>query len=194
MPCGLITAIIPAVENMLGGGACKVGDVVRFMDGQTAEILNTDAEGRVILGDALCWAKKEGADTIFDYATLTGACMIALGEHITGIITNNDALANKVTTVSKITGEKMWQLPLDDELREKIKGNTADFNNTGNNRYGGASTAAAFLEKFVGYTPWVHHDIAGPAFLEKPDVLGPAGGTGVPVRTILHYLRSYYSG
>lgn len=186
-----VTAVIPSVENMLGSGAYKLGDVVTFMGGQRAEIRNTDAEGRVILGDALHWAvdeKCEDANTVFDYATLTGACMVALGEHITGLITNNDALAERVIKASKHTGEKMWQLPLDDELRKKIDGDVGDFNNLGINRYGGASTAAAFLEKFVQGKSWVHHDIAGPAWAEKPNALGPAGGTGVPVRTMLHFL------
>lgn len=188
-----VTAIIPATENMLGGSAYKLGDVVTFMDGQTAEIHNTDAEGRVILGDALSWAvQKEHVDKIFDFATLTGACVVALGEDIIGIMTNNDALAGKVIESSQETGEKMWRLPLDDNLRKQIDGDVADFNNTGKTRYGGASTAAAFLEKFVGDTPWVHHDIAGPAFRNKADALGPSGATGVPVRTILHFLKTWY--
>ncbi|MBI1858314.1 MAG: leucyl aminopeptidase [Candidatus Melainabacteria bacterium] len=190
-----VTAIIPAVENMLGAGAFKLGDVVRSMSGKKFEIHNTDAEGRVILGDGLHWAvDKEKADKVFDYATLTGACMVALGENYTGIMTNNDELAAKVIEAGKHTGEKMWQLPLDDELRAKIDGDVADFNNTGNNRYGGAITAAAFLEKFVADKKWVHHDIAGPAFLSKGNHLGPSGATGVPVRTNLHFLSTHYSG
>lgn len=188
-----VTAVIPAVENMLGAGAFKLGDVVTSMSGKTFEIHNTDAEGRIILGDGLHWAvSQENANKVFDYATLTGACVVALGEDYTGIITNDDALAAEVIAAGKHTGEKMWQLPLDDDLRAKIDGDVADFNNTGNNRYGGAITAAAFLEKFVADKPWVHHDIAGPAFLSKGNHLGPSGATGVPVRTNLHFLNTHY--
>jgi leucyl aminopeptidase len=182
-----VIAAIPSSENMPSGSATKPGDVLRHRGGKTSEVLNTDAEGRLVLADALAYLAEKKPKAIIDTATLTGACMIALGDQITGAMGNDDALIRDVVAAGEAVGETMWQLPLFDDYRRLIDSNVADVKNIGD-RYGGAITAAWFLAEFVGDTPWVHLDIAGPAFSEKKGDLAPKGATGVPVRTLVRYL------
>ncbi|HWP92809.1 MAG TPA: leucyl aminopeptidase [Thermodesulfobacteriota bacterium] len=186
-PSVRVHGLISATENMPGGKAYKPDDIVRALNGKTIEVIDTDAEGRIVLSDALSYAVQLKADEIVDLATLTGACIVALGGYTAGIMGNNDRLMNKVIKASRLAGEKVWQLPLDDELRKDIESDIADVKNVGG-RWGGAITAAMFLEKFVGDTPWVHLDIAGPAFNEKGGDLYPKGATGFGVRTMIRYI------
>ena len=191
-PKAEITAIIAATENMPSGTAYKPGDIVRAMDGQTIEILNTDAEGRVTLADSVSYARlKEKPDEIIDLATLTGACVVALGETANGVMTNDQKLAEKIIKAGNEAGERMWQLPLYDEDREKIKSQVADMINTGSKGKSGAQNGAVFIEKFVGKIPWVHIDIAGPSWIDSENDYGPKGPTGVGVRTLINYLTNY---
>ncbi|HHV39203.1 MAG TPA: leucyl aminopeptidase [Tepidimicrobium sp.] len=182
-----VTGIIAACENMISGAAYKPGDIIGSMSGKTIEVLNTDAEGRLTLADALWYAADTlEADSIIDIATLTGACIVALGNINTGAITNDDTLMDKVRKAGEIAGEPIWELPNNDEYREMIKGDFADLNNIGGDG-AGAITAGLFLEEFVKDTPWVHLDIAGTSYLKKADGYLPKGATGVPVKT-LYYL------
>jgi leucyl aminopeptidase len=175
-------------ENMPGGNAQKPGDVVRTMAGKTVEINNTDAEGRLVLCDALAYAQREKPDAIIDLATLTGACVVALGPLATGVMGNNKALIASITKAADAAGEKMWPLPLYDEYMEMLQSDIADMKNTGE-RWGGALTAGLFLQEFVDEkTPWVHLDIAGPAFVEREIPLSRKGGTGTAVRTLIEFL------
>jgi leucyl aminopeptidase len=180
-----VTALVPATENLPSGTAMKPGDIITAMNSKTIEVLNTDAEGRLILADALCYAKKIGAKAIIDVATLTGACQIALGRVCTGAFTNNQTFLNKVIAVGNASGEPAWQLPMYEEYREQLKSDYADIKNIGN-RYGGAITAAKFLEEFVGGTPWVHLDIAPTSDTDKDKGYQVKGATGVPVRTLVN--------
>jgi len=182
-----VIAAIPSSENMPSGSATKPGDVLRHRGGKTSEVLNTDAEGRLVLADALAYLAEKKPEVIIDTATLTGACMVALGDQVTGAMGNDDALFRDIAAAGEAVGETMWQLPLFADYRRLIDSNIADVKNIGE-RYGGAITAAWFLAEFVGDTPWIHLDIAGPAFSEKGNDLGPKGGTGVPVRTLIRYL------
>ena len=194
-----VTGIIAATDNMPSGKAYKPGDVVRAMDGQTIEVLNTDAEGRVTLADAISYARlklKPTPDEIIDLATLTGACVVALGDTACGVMTSNEnparqKLAEKIIKAGNEAGERMWQLPLFDEDREKIKSDIADMINTGSKGKSGAQNGAVFIEKFAGDIPWVHIDIAGPSWIDKEDPYGPKGPTGVGVRTLINYLTNY---
>jgi leucyl aminopeptidase len=179
-----VTALVPATENLPSGTALKPGDIIKAMNGKTIEVLNTDAEGRLILADALCYAVKLKSKAIVDAATLTGACMVALGRICTGVFSNNQTLADKVIAASKESGELSWQLPMFNEYREQLKSDIADIKNIGN-RYGGAITAAKFLADFVGDTPWVHLDIAGTADNDKEKGYLVKGATAVPVRTLI---------
>jgi len=172
---------------MPGGKAYRPDDILVAMNGKTIEVLNTDAEGRLTLADALSYTVKLKPDKIIDLATLTGACMVALGEYAAGVMGNNQDFMNEILKLSDLSGERMWQLPFHEELREKIKSDFADLKNTGG-RYGGSITAGMFLEAFVNSTPWVHLDIAGPAFNEKGWAYNPKGATGFGVRTLLRYL------
>lgn len=180
-------AIVPATENMPGGKAFKPGDVITAMSGKTIEILNTDAEGRLVLADALHYAKQQGATALIDAATLTGAVTIALGNITTGVFSNNKEWANRVLASAAATGERMWELPVDEDYRDQYKSSIADIANTGG-RYGGAITAAMFVGEFAGDTPWVHLDIAGTRwnYEEKPYLA--KGPSGHPVRTLVHLL------
>jgi len=179
-----VTALVPATENMPSGSAQKPGDVIIAMNGKTIEVINTDAEGRLILADALSYAVKNGVKAIIDVATLTGACQIALGKITIGAFTNNQPLLDKVVAASKEVGEPTWQMPMFDEYKEMIKSDIADIKNTGN-RYGGAITAAKFLEEFVGETPWVHLDLtASDSDKDKGYIV--KGATGAPVRTLIN--------
>lgn len=186
-----VMGIIAATPNLVSGKSIVPGDVVRALNGKTIEVLNTDAEGRVTMADSLSYAVKKGATEIIDLATLTGACEVALGTSITGLFTNNNVLADKVKKAAADAGEKVWELPMEKEYKELNKSEVADIANIPNTRYGGAIAAAWFLEEFVDNKPWVHLDIAGPAFAEKKFDLGPKGGTGFGVRTLLNLLRNF---
>ncbi|OGC36028.1 hypothetical protein A2311_02240 [candidate division WOR-1 bacterium RIFOXYB2_FULL_48_7] len=185
-----IIGLMPLTENMPSGHATKPGDVVGSLSGLTAEIINTDAEGRLILADAITYAKKLGATQIVDLATLTGGCIVALGDAATAIMGNNQELIDKLLKIGNSCGQKMWQLPLYDEYREAIKSTIADIKNSAGNGKAQPSSGAAFIEKFVGETPWVHLDIAGTAHLDAPRGYLPKGATGVPVRTLIEFLVS----
>jgi len=184
-----IHGLIGAAENMPGGNAYRPDDIIRAKNGKTIEIDNTDAEGRVTLADVLSYASELKPDIIIDMATLTGACMVALGEYTAGLFSNDDDLARSLEEASRKTGERVWRLPLDDErLRKKIRSNVADVVNSGG-RYGGAITAAMFLEEFVGEgIKWAHLDIAGPAYSKEDFFYYQKGGTGFGVRLCLEYL------
>jgi leucyl aminopeptidase len=182
-----VTAIVPATENMPGGNAIKPGDVLQAMNGKSIEVLNTDAEGRLVLADALAYANHLGLSPLLDVATLTGACAVALGTTTTGIMANDDALAAEVIDAGRQTGEKLWQLPMFEEYGELIKSSIADVKNTGG-RYAGAITAAKFLETFAGKTPWAHLDMAGTDEAEKDQGTTVKGATGVPVRTLIRWV------
>jgi leucyl aminopeptidase len=189
-PAFEVHGLIAAAENMPSGSAIRPGDVLRAMNGTTIEVGNTDAEGRLTLADAICYAgDKIGADEIIDMATLTGACVVALGPLCSGLFANDQALADRLLAAAEQAGERVWQLPLIDEYREHLKSDVADLNNVGP-RGGGAITAGLFLKEFAGERPWAHLDIAGPAFVEKDMPLGPKGATGAAVRTILSYLTT----
>jgi leucyl aminopeptidase len=180
-----VTAFVPATENLPSGTALKPGDIIRAVNGKTIEVLNTDAEGRLILADALSYAVKSGSKAIVDAATLTGACQIALGKITSGAFTNNQALLDRLITAANEAGEPAWQMPMFDEYKEFIKSDIADIKNIGN-RYGGAITAAKFLEEFVGKTPWVHIDFTGDTDKDKGYLV--KGATGVPVRTLVNFV------
>ncbi len=182
-----VTALVPATENLPSGTAMKPGDIITAMNGKTIEVLNTDAEGRLILADALCYAKKLGARAIIDVATLTGACQVALGKLCTGAFSNNQALTDKLIAAGNEVGELAWQLPMYDEYKEQLKSDIADIKNIGG-RYGGAITAAKFLEEFIDGTPWVHLDIAGTSDTDKEKGYLVKGATGVPVRTLVNLI------
>ncbi len=184
-----VMALIPATENLPGGCALKPGDVLTAMTGKTIEIISTDAEGRLILADALGYAKKHGAELIVDVATLTGACRVALGDVCTGAFTNNQELVSKVLAAAAEAGELTWQMPMYEEYKEQNKSDIADIKNVGG-RYGGAITAAQFLAEFAGDTPWVHLDIAGTSDTEKERGYFVKGATGVPVRTLVSLVLS----
>ena len=187
-PAVEVHGLIAATENMPGGAAIRPGDILKAMNGTTIEIGNTDAEGRLTLADAICFAiQKVDAHEIVDMATLTGACVVALGPFCSGLFSNHDGLADRLLAAADAAGERVWRLPLIDEYRENLKSDVADMNNVGP-RGGGAITAGLFLKEFAGERPWAHFDIAGPAFLEKDTPLSPKGGTGCAVRTILAYL------
>lgn len=179
-----VVVYVPAVENMPGGGATRPGDVVRARNGKTVEILNTDAEGRLILADALTFAAEEGPAAIVDVATLTGAAVVALGHEVTALMANDDRLALDLVLSGEATGERLWQLPLWPEYEEMVKGQFADLKNVGD---GSAGTIAggAFLKQFVpDDVPWAHLDIAGTAWLEKDEARGEAGATLAPARLL----------
>ncbi|MBI1903107.1 MAG: leucyl aminopeptidase [Planctomycetia bacterium] len=173
------------VENMTGGNAMKLGDVLKARSGKTIEVLNTDAEGRLVLADVLNVAVDRGAAKIIDLATLTGACVVALGTDVAGLMTNDQSWCDAVAAAAKKCGEPAWQLPMFPEYSKLIKSEVADIKNIGEGRWGGVITAAKFLGEFVAGKPWVHIDIAGPAFLEKPKAWMDGGGTGAFVRTLV---------
>ncbi len=185
-----VMAIIPATENLLGENALKPGDILTALDGKTIEIISTDAEGRLILADALAYAKKLGARFMIDVATLTGACRVALGDICSGAFSNNQELVDKVIAAGAEAGELIWQMPMYDRYKEQNKSEVADIKNTGG-KYGGAITAAQFLAEFVGDTPWVHLDIAGTSLSEKEQNYLVKGATGVPVRTLINLVLSF---
>lgn len=178
------------VENMISGNSYKLGDVLTARTGTTIEVNNTDAEGRLVLADVLSYAVDEGASSLIDLATLTGACVIALGDEIVGAFSNNQPWCDQVLAAAKRAGEDAWQLPMFDSFSELLKSDVADMKNTGG-RPGGAITAAKFLEKFVDNKPWVHLDIAGPAFASSSKPYREGGGTGCMVRTLVEVAESF---
>jgi len=182
-----VTGLVPATENLPGGRAQKPGDVIRFLNGKTVEVLNTDAEGRLILADALALASRAKPDAIIDLATLTGSCRVALGTLFAGVMGNDERLVAKLIAAGRAAGEPTWQLPLVREYREELKSPIADLKNVGGEA--GTITAALFLEEFVDGVPWAHVDIAGPAFTDKDLPHAPRGGTGFGVRLLVRYLR-----
>jgi leucyl aminopeptidase len=188
-----VHGIIGAAENMPSGTAYRPDDIIRAMNGKTIEIDNTDAEGRVTLADALSYASNLEPSWIIDLATLTGACMVALGEYTAGLFTNDPEFGEELIKVSKRTGERLWMLPMDDKkLREKIKKGDGDVLNSGG-RYGGAITAAMFLEEFVKEgIKWIHLDIAGPAYFKEEFDYYSKGATGFGLRTCVEYLMEKY--
>ena len=188
-----VTAFIPAVENMPGSRAQRPGDIVAAMSGKTIEVLNTDAEGRLILADALVYARREGCTHLVDAATLTGAIVVALGHLNVGLFTNNDALRDRVLAASKAEGERMWHMPLDVDYKDYLKSAFADLANIGG-RWGGAITAAMFLKEFAEDTPWVHLDIAGTAWLDDEKPYMAKGPTGTPVRTMVRLAMDWSGG
>jgi len=170
-------------ENMPGGRAVKPGDILTSAEGKTVEILNTDAEGRLVLGDGLWYARQLGATHLVDVATLTGACVVALGKTTSGLFGTPDAWVEEVRQASDRAGDRSWPMPVYDDYKEQLKSEIADFTNTGG-RAGGAITAALFLKEFTGDLPWVHIDIAGTAWAEESKPYQPKGATGVAVRTL----------
>jgi len=183
-----VIAAIPCSENMPSGTAQRPGDVIHHYGGVTSEVLNTDAEGRLILADALAFLAERSPQLIVDVATLTGSCMVALGEKIAGVFGTDRALVRDLASAADATGEPIWELPLYPPYRSMIDSSVADIKNTGD-RYGGAIAAAFFLKAFVGELPWAHLDIAGPAFATSAHDLGPRGATGVPVRTLVRFVE-----
>ncbi len=183
-----LVGIIGLVENLISGDAFKLGDVLTARSGKTIEIHNTDAEGRLVLADCLNIALDEKPSRIVDFATLTGACVVGLGLEISGLMTNNEAWQNEIQRMADSCGEYTWPLPMHPFFAEQIAGKIADIKNVGEGRYGGAITAAKFLEEFVGNVPWTHIDIAGPAFLDAPKPWCDGGGTGTLVRTFTELL------
>jgi len=183
-----LMTIIPAVENMPSGKASRPGDVVRAMNGKTIEIISTDAEGRMTLADAICYAEKKKAQIVIDIATLTGGCVVALGDITAAVMGNNQKLIDSLLDVSKQTGEKIWQLPLFEEYKNQIKSDIADMKNSGG-RKASTITAGLFLQSFVDKAKWLHIDMAGKEIAEKKNFYTPVGGTGFGVRTLFEFLQ-----
>jgi leucyl aminopeptidase len=186
-----VTGYVPLVENMPSGTAIRPGDVLRIRNGKTVEVLNTDAEGRLILADALSLASEDKPAAVVDLATLTGACVVALGEKIAGLMGNDEEWSNQVQAAGDRVGEPLWPLPLPQEYRKQLESEVADLRNIGTGSYGGALTAGLFLHEFVDGVPWVHLDIAGPARAGADDGYLVKGGTGFGVRTLLELARTF---
>ena len=189
-----VVAIIPSVENMPSGDAFRPGDIIKLFNGKTAEILNTDAEGRLILADGLAYGIKHyQPSSVMDFATLTGACIVALGTNVAGIVSNNTKLASKIKTASAKTSEEVWELPINDDYMNMVKSKVADIRNIGMGRAAGTITAAAFLANAVGNVPWVHFDIAGTAWIQpstKNKSYNSHGATGFGVRLVVNHLMN----
>jgi leucyl aminopeptidase len=186
-----VVSVVCSCENMPDGKAFKPGDVITAMSGKTVEIMNTDAEGRLVLADGLHYAQVLGATHLINAATLTGAIGVALGLLNTGLFSNDDATTQQFLDGTAISGEKFWRMPCTDDYRDQIKSQIADIQNTGLTRYGGATTAAMFLKEFVGETPWIHLDIAGTAWIDEQKAWQSKGPSGVAVRSITEWVRSY---
>jgi leucyl aminopeptidase len=186
-----VIGLVGLVENMVSGDSFKLGDVLTARSGKTIEVLNTDAEGRLVLADVLDVAVERGAAKIIDLATLTGACVVALGTDTAGLMTNDQSWCDELSAVARQCGEAAWQLPMFPEFGEQIASKVADIKNIGEGRWGGAITAAKFLEEFVQGKPWVHIDIAGPAFLDSPKAWLDAGGSGAFVRTLVELAKGW---
>lgn len=181
--------ICAATENMISGKAMHPGDILKASNGKTIEVNNTDAEGRLTLADALVYAESLQVDAIVDLATLTGACIVALGNDIAGLWSTDENLAQELKTAAESAGEKFWQLPLEDKYFDGLKSQIADMKNTGP-RAGGSITAALFLKQFIKDTPWAHLDVAGPVWAEKPNGINNSGATGFPVKTLVNWVLS----
>ena len=181
--------ICAATENMISGKAMHPGDVLKASNGKTIEVNNTDAEGRLTLADALVYAEKLEVDAIVDLATLTGACIVALGNDIAGLWSTDDTLAEEMKTAAKLAGEKFWQLPMEEKYFEGLKSQIADMKNTGP-RAGGSITAALFLKQFIKETPWMHLDVAGPVWTDSASGVNNKGATGFPVRTLVNWVSN----
>ena len=188
-----VSVYLGLVENMVSGDAYRLGDVLTARNGVTIEVQNTDAEGRLVLADVLSYAVDDGASRIIDFATLTGACVVALGEEVTGVFPNDQSLANSINTAAEASGEYFWQMPMHSHFSKLLKSSVADCRNVGP-RWGGAITAAKFLEKFVGDTPWAHLDIAGPSWADSSCAWQDAGATAAALRTIVEFLRQDADG
>ena len=186
-----VICVVPSTENMPGGKAQKPGDIQTAMSGKTIEVLNTDAEGRLILADGVHYAKQLGATHLVDAATLTGAIVVALANINVGVFGSDQAWTEKLLSSAKAAGEKMWQLPMDDEYRELIKGSFADIQNIGSGKGGGSITGAWFIREFAGDTPWIHLDIAGTAWNDDAKAWLAKGPTGVALRTLIHLVMSF---
>ena len=186
-----VTAYVPMVENMPSGTAIRPGDVLKIRNGKTVEVLNTDAEGRLILADGLALAAEDEPDAVVDVATLTGACMVALGDKIAGLLGNRDSWNEQVRAAADAAGEPVWPLPLPKDYRKLLDSEVADLRNIGTGSYGGAITAALFLSEFVDGVPWVHLDIAGPARAGNDDGYLVKGGTGFAVRTLVELVDRF---
>ena len=183
-----VVGYLAITENMINGKAMRLGDVLTMRNGKTVEVLNTDAEGRLILADALSYAAEQSPSAIVDLATLTGACMVALGTKVAGLFANHEPLAERVASASRSTGERTWRMPLDDDYADLLKSSVADLKNIGG-KWGGAVTAAKFLEEFVDECPWVHLDIAGPSWADSEAPTRDAGGSGCFVRTLVKFVE-----
>jgi leucyl aminopeptidase len=181
--------ICAATENMISGKAMRPGDILKAANGKTIEVNNTDAEGRLTLADALVYAESLQVDAIVDLATLTGACIVALGNNIAGLWSTDDKLAEELKTAAQSAGEKFWQLPMEESYFEGLKSQIADMKNTGP-RPGGSITAALFLKQFIKDTPWAHLDVAGPVWSDKPNGVNNSGATGFPVKTLVNWVLS----
>lgn len=185
-----VVGLVPATENMPGGSALKPGDILRHLNGKTSEIDNTDAEGRLILGDALAYAARYKPDLVIDLATLTGACVVALGHFASGMMGNHEGMMSRLKDAGERTHERVWQLPMFEEYEKLIKSDIADVKNVGG-RWAGAITAAMFLKNFIGDYRWIHLDIAGTAIMEEASEYIPKGGSGVGVRLLTDFLRNW---
>ncbi len=188
-----VIGLIPATENMPGGRATKPGDILTSLSGKTIEVINTDAEGRLILADGLTYAERYKPSVVVDIATLTGACVVALGNHAIGVLGNNEPLIGELKAAGEACGERAWQLPLWEEYYEQIKSDVADVKNTGG-RPGGTITAAAFLSKFVGKSVWAHLDIASTDWSDRERAYIPKGATGVGTRLLIQFLMNRANG
>jgi leucyl aminopeptidase len=187
-----LVGLVPTTENLLGGSAMRPGDIITHYGGKTSEVDNTDAEGRLILADALAYAGRYKPAAVIDLATLTGACVVALGNHATGMMGNDGGIMARLKTAGEQTFERVWELPLYEEYEKQIKSDVADVKNVGG-RWGGAITAALFLKRFIGDYKWVHLDIAGTAILEENFPYCPRGGSGVGVRLLVEFLKNWKS-
>ncbi len=184
-----IIGLIPSVENMPSGTAVKPGDIIRHYNGKTSEVDNTDAEGRLILADALSYASTFKPEIVIDLATLTGACVVALGHYASGMMGNDQTVMDALSSAGDRTYDRVWQLPMYDEYEKLIKSDVADVRNVGG-RWAGAITAGWFLKKFIGDYKWVHLDIAGTVILEENQDYTPRGGSGAGVRLLVEYLKN----
>jgi leucyl aminopeptidase len=183
-----VIGLIPTTENLPSGAALKPGDVIKGLSGTSIEVINTDAEGRLILSDALSFACRLQPQAIVDLATLTGACVVALGHHAIGLMASDDDLAAAVERAGRRTGERVWRLPLWPAYRARLDSDIADLKNSGG-RPAATITAALFLERFVGEVPWAHLDIAGTAWADEEGAYQPKGATGIGVRLLVEWLR-----
>ncbi len=190
-PAVKVIGLVCAAENMPSGSAMKPGDVQIAMSGKSIEIINTDAEGRLVLADGLAYARQLGATHLIDAATLTGACVVALGVINAGAFSNDEETYRHFTDALQVSGERFWRLPVEDDYRDQIKSNIADIMNTGGSRAGGAIPAAMFLKEFVEDTPWIHLDIAGLAWTDDAKPWMAKGPSGIAVRSITEWVRSY---